>query len=239
MLKNFTSFPSSLHIIIYSRNDATIEIWNMSAAPFVEKTIFCSTQENDSVEDLKWAGNRLFSVGFNDCIKEWNLKLCKIKQKASLTGSNAWCLDVNADKSRIAVGTEEGYLNILSILDNDLSYEKVFDKQEGRIVSCSFDKTGQFLVTGSLDAIRIWNIKSGHAIHKIGTGRSEKNKETIVWSLAVLSDFTIISGDSRGRLTFFDGNLGTQTESIQLSTVDILCLAVDDEEETLYCSGKS
>jgi U3 small nucleolar RNA-associated protein 4 len=208
----------------------------MTAAPFVEKTIFCST-EYDSVEDLKWAGNRLFSVGFNDFISEWDLKTCKVLQKSTLVGSNAWCLDVNAANTQIAVGTEEGYVNILSVIDNDLAYTKVFDKQEGRIVSCCFDKTGQFLVTGSLDAIRIWNIESGHAIHKIGTGRSEKNRETIVWALAVLSDFTIVSGDSRGRLTFFDGNMGTQLESINLSKADILCIAVDEEEQTLICSG--
>jgi U3 small nucleolar RNA-associated protein 4 len=52
-------------------------------------------------------------------------------------------------------------------------------------------------VTGSVDAVRIWNVQSGHAIHRMTPGRDEGKKETIVWCLAVTKDFTIISGDSR------------------------------------------
>jgi hypothetical protein len=52
---------------------------------------------------------------------------------------------------------------------------KILDKQEGRIICCKFDHTGQFLVTGSLDTVRVWNIENGHAIHKMSTGRSEAN----------------------------------------------------------------
>lgn len=67
----------------------------------------------------------------------------------------------------------------------------------GRILCLVWDSTGEKLVTGSVDAVRIWNVNSGHAIHKMTTGRSMTNRETIVWCLAVTDDFTIISGDSR------------------------------------------
>lgn len=50
---------------------------------------------------------------------------------------------------------------------------------------------------GSIETIRIWNVSNGQALHRMGTGRAERNKETIVWCLAVTSDLTIISGDSR------------------------------------------
>jgi len=61
----------------------------------------------------------------------------------------------------------------------------------------AWDATGDVIVTGSADALRIWNVESGHAVHRMTAGRDERKKETIVWCLAVTKDFTIISGDSR------------------------------------------
>lgn len=51
-------------------------------------------------------------------------------------------------------------------------------------------------------------MKTGHAIHKMTTGRITNRpgmdrRETIVWCLTVTDDFTIISGDSRFVSTVF------------------------------------
>lgn len=91
-------------------------------------------------------------------------------------------------------------------------YDRLMDKQEGlihylefnllniknyyfvgKIICISWDSTGEWLVTGSINAVRIYCRRSGHAIHKLPTGQSE----TIVSSIAVTNDFTIISADSR------------------------------------------
>lgn len=146
-------------------------------------------------------------------------------------------MDINKQETRLAVGTEEGYLNIFDLEDDELQFVKILDKQEGRIICCRFDHSGQFLVTGSLDAVRVWNIENGHAIHKMSTGRSEAKQETIVWCLEVLKDFTILSGDSRGRVTVWDGNLGSQIDYIQALRADVLCMAVASDERSFYCSG--
>jgi WD40 repeat protein len=67
----------------------------------------------------------------------------------------------------------------------------------GRILCLAWDATGDVIVTGSVDAVRIWHVESGHAIHRMTPGRDERKKETIVWCLAVTKDLTIITGDSR------------------------------------------
>lgn len=67
----------------------------------------------------------------------------------------------------------------------------------GRILCIAWEHNGEFLATGSMDAIRIWNVNTGHAIHKLNPGRCEANRPTVVWCLTVTNDFTIISGDSR------------------------------------------
>lgn len=207
----------------------------MRHAPVLEKSILGAP--NSSVEAVAWSHDRLFSAGTSGELTEWNLKTLEPKQTLMVTGSAVWCLDVNKTDSAIAIGTEGGYLNVYSILDDKMEYEKFLDKQEGRILCCKYDHSGKFLVTGSIDLIRIWNVATGHAIHKMSTGRTEKNKETIVWTLQVLSDFTIVSGDSRGKLTFWDGKMGSQIESAQPSKADIFTIAVNDAEDTLYCSG--
>ncbi|XP_069701427.1 U3 small nucleolar RNA-associated protein 4 homolog isoform X2 [Periplaneta americana] len=116
-------------------------------------------------------------------------------------------------------------------------YEKILDRQEGRILCLAWDATGDVIVTGSADAVRIWNVESGHAIHRMKPGRVQSSRETIVWCLAVTRDFTIVSGDSRGRLTFWEGNTGTQIEGFQTHRADILSLCLTEDEQSVYCAG--
>lgn len=224
-----------MRIFFSFRDDGTIEIWSLAGAPFLEKSI--PGWEKVSVEALAWVGDRLFSVGLAGTLVEWDLRLLAVKNTILVTGNAAWALDVSKDEKRLAVGTEGGYINIYSVENDEINYEKILDKQEGRIVCIRFDYSGDFLVTGSADAVRIWNIKKGHAVHKMTTGRSSRDKETMVWDVLVLKDFTIISGDSRGKIMFFDGNLGTAIDSIPASKADVLCLAIDDQERTLYVGG--
>lgn len=219
-----------------NRNDASIEIWNIKYATHLEKIIYGSAAA--SVEAVAWGpDNRLFSTGHTGELIEWNLKTLQPKQKLLLTGNFAWCLDVNKALDCIAVGTDEGYVNVYRLDNKELTYEKLFDKQEGRILCCKYDHTGAILVTGSMDTVRIWNTKTGQAIFRMSTGRQEAKRETIVWSLAVLRDLTIISGDSRGRIIIWDGKMGTQLESIPVLKADVLAVAVNKDENVFCCSG--
>lgn len=90
------------------------------------------------------------------------------------------------------------YTNIKSIIFNIIKFV-LFDLSKrsfyfiGKIICISWDSTGEWLVTGSINALRIYSRRSGHAVHKLPTGQPE----TIVSSIAVTNDFTIISADSR------------------------------------------
>lgn len=190
-----------------------------------------------SVEALGWVGNRLLSTGLCGDLTEWNLKNLAVERSLLLTGSSAWCLDVRRDETRVAIGTEEGYINIYDVENNELNFIRIFDKQEGRVICCKFDWYGNYLVTGSLNAIRVWNVDTGHAIHKLGTGRTERNKDTVIWCLSVLQDFTILSGDSRGRITVWDGKMGAQVDSFVALRADVLAIDVNEEEDTFCCVG--
>ncbi|XP_047535079.1 U3 small nucleolar RNA-associated protein 4 homolog [Vanessa atalanta] len=230
---NCVSFNTKSKLLALARQDASIEIWDLNFAPFLLK--FKPGEANTSVEALGWVNHRLLSTGLGGALLEWDMETLSIKFTMILTGYAAWCLDVNSSNTLVAVGTEQGYINLYSVENDEIVYKKIFDKQEGRILCCKFNNTGSVLVTGSIDTIRVWNVETGHATCRMSVSR--RAKETIVWCLAVLSDNTVISGDSHGRLTFWDGNLGDQIESYKCHKSNILSIAVSDDENSLYCSG--
>lgn len=77
------------------------------------------------------------------------------------------------------------------------------------------------LFAGSINTIRVWNAETGHAITRMCVLR--KKKQIIVWCLAILSDNTVVSGDSQGKLTFWDSKIGDQVSQIILiySSIDV------------------
>lgn len=209
----------------------------MNYAPFLERVI--PGNKNSSVEAILWAEeqNRLFTAGLTGELVEWDLHTLQKRNSQLATGSSIWCMAINNDETQIAIGTEEGYINIFDISNDELVYRTLFDKQEGRILCCKFDDSGNFLVTGSINVIRIWCGKTGHAVKKMTLSRAEAKKETIVWCLLVLKDFTIISGDSRGVVTIWDGGVGAQVQSHQALLADCLALAMNPEENMIMCTG--
>ena len=50
-------------------------------------------------------------------------------------------------------------------------------------------------------------------------------------------DGTIITGDSRGMLSFWNNEYGTLIQSIQSHKADILALALSQDSSTVFCAG--
>lgn len=218
------------------RNDFSIEIWSLANAPFLERTIPGSIEH--TVEVICWAGERLFSVGLSgDGVKEWDLKTLAPKRRLLLTGEKGISMDYHKGTEALAIGTEEGIINIFDVSDNDLQFNRVLDRQDHRVICCKFNDSGDRLVSGSLDAVKVWNVHNGHVVHRMSTGRTDPNQETIVWCIDILNDFTIISGDSRGKVTFWDGKIGSQIDFVHASVADIMCLDVSEDRKSFFCSG--
>ena len=154
-----------------------------------------------------------------------------------MTSGPAWCLAVDRDLTRVAVGTEDGLVCLFSITEEGLEYDKVLDRQEGRILCLAWHPDSVHIVTGSTDTVRVWDINTGQPTARMVVGRAERNKETIVWCVAVTSDMTVISGDSRGKTSFWNGVTGTLSDSIQSHKADVLTVALSPDESTAYSAG--
>lgn len=55
----------------------------------------------------------------------------------------------------------------------------------GRILSIAWYDPDNAIITGGVDNIRIWSVKSGHAIRRLTLGQMQGDRETIVWTVAV------------------------------------------------------
>lgn len=135
----------------------------MNKTWFVERTIYPAT-ENCSIEGLVWCGDRLFSVGLNGILIEYNLRKLCVENRWIVTGGAAYCIAASSNKTDLAIGTEQGYLNLFKVDENGASFDKFFDKQEGKIICLKFSPNGEFVVSGSVDTIRIWVVQTGKFI---------------------------------------------------------------------------
>lgn len=109
-------------------------------------------------------------MGLHDLLVEYDLDRLTKKQSLTITGGGAFCIDINKANNQIAIGTDQGYMNIFSVNDDDVLFNKFLDKQEGKILCVKYDGSGRFIASGSMDAVRLWDVESGHALHKMSTG---------------------------------------------------------------------
>ena len=220
------------------RNDNSLEIWNLTNAPCIEAVI--PGQADYSIEAIVWIGARLFTCGLSGIIDEYDFLNLSITSSTDVIGGAAWCMDINSEQTLLAVGTEKGRINILSITEEplDLWSKKSFaDVQQGRILCITWDLLGKMIYTGSVDSVRVWNVSTEQCTKMITCRKDMCKKETIVWCIAVGHNNSIITGDSQGTLCIWDPKMGVLIESHDSHAADILAIATSQDKKVIYCAG--
>ncbi|XP_042239160.1 U3 small nucleolar RNA-associated protein 4 homolog [Homarus americanus] len=229
------TYEDETNRLALSRADGTVEIWNCNcqSRPFLELVIY--GDDGCSVEALVWCRGRLFSAGLHGFALEYDLTTGGIKSRIAVTGGPTWCLALSADRQKLAAGTEGGYVCIFNVMDDGILYNKTLEKQEGRILNICWHRNGDYIVTGSVNCIRLWSLKEGRVMRcSFGQGSSQ---EIIVWCVGILDDMTIVSGDSRGKTCFWNAELGTITDAVETHKADVLCLTVCADQKSVYVAG--
>ncbi|PWZ02788.1 WD40 repeat-like protein [Testicularia cyperi] len=98
-----------------------------------------------------------------------------------------------------------------------------------------------FLVGGlGVSSAVVWDPTNGNVASKLSLQKN-RSESTIVWSVATFPDGTIATGDSTGRVTFFDPRTRTAisgaTFRAHASASDVLALVVGPDGRTLYSAG--
>lgn len=69
------------------------------------------------------------------------------------------------------------------------------------------------------------------------TGDFTRGIATMIWSMVVLSDSTVVTGDNRGHVHIWDGSTGVLMLTIHQHAADVLSLAVSPDENQIFASG--
>ncbi|XP_072242835.1 U3 small nucleolar RNA-associated protein 4 homolog [Leuresthes tenuis] len=227
------AFNSGTERLAVARGDGAVEIFNFADSYFQEKVI--PGQGGRAVEALCWVGCRLFSAGLNGEVTEYDLENLRPRYTVEAYGGPLWTISCNSQGTLLAVGCEDGTVKIFEVLEERIQFQRNLDRQKGRIISLSWHPSGAQIAAGMMDMIRIFNAETGHASHRLlverGVGAS-KSREVVVWSVAFLSDHTIISSDSAGKVQIWDGLTGTLLSSHLVTKWDVLALSVSQDESS-------
>jgi U3 small nucleolar RNA-associated protein 4 len=190
-------------------------------------------------------------------VTEWDLERGRPKKQASGHASDIWCLGVQPFEipskkgekpefaqsgKKLVAGTIDGSLALYDIDDGDLRFDRVLVKstnKKTKMVSIAFQSRNIVVVGCSDSAIRVYDLRNGQLLRRmtLGSDLAGGTKEIIVWSVKVLHDRDIVSGDSTGQICIWDGKTYSQAQRLQSHKQDVLSLAVSADGSTIISGG--
>ena len=207
---------------------------------------------------------RLFSIGYSTSVTEWDLSTGRPARHSAGSYGEVWCMAAQPKSStskkslssgeglpteelenqtqNIVVGCADGAIVLLNTSDGDLQFSRVLarpSKKKSRVLSIVF-KNRHTVVAGHADStIRIYDMRNSQQVRlmTLGSGPKGAPAETLVWTVKCLVDGTIVSGDSTGTLTFWDGKNYALLQRIKGHEADILELAVSADGNSVFSGG--
>lgn len=208
---------------------------------------------------------RLFSSGYSQVVTEWDLATGRPLKHSQSNHGEIWCLAaqpkdeqptrldsqdeddymearLRSQIQNIAVGCADGSIVILSTDDEDLHFRRVLarpGKKKSRVLSITFQNRNTIIAGHADSTIRIYDIRGGQTIQSmsLGGGHGDKPQETLVWSVKCLRDGTIVSGDSNGVVSFWDGKHYALSQRIEGHEADVLDLATSADGRYVFSGG--
>ncbi|XP_042336585.1 U3 small nucleolar RNA-associated protein 4 homolog isoform X2 [Sceloporus undulatus] len=225
----------SAGLLASSRLDGALELFALRSNAFRHKVI--PGHETRVPEAICFAaGDRLFGASLNGDVFEYDLEKLCVKYSLDAFGGPIWSMAADPTGTQLAVGCDDGSIKLFAVLSDRIQFERHLDRQKGRILSLSWHPSGTKIAAGSLDLILVFDIKSGRAIQQIHVDRRLQEshaQKCVVWGVAFLSDGTIVSADSAGKVQFWDSEMGTLFSKHPVSKSAALCVALSETEDSL------
>jgi U3 small nucleolar RNA-associated protein 4 len=121
------SYDDIFKKLAISRSDSTIEIW-CAKNEYLESIIVPAPDRQ--VEVVLWCRSQLLSAGLDGFIVLYDLARLTPKKLVPSIGGAIWCMTRNKSETKIAVGTEDGYVVLYEIQIDGVIFEKSFNKQD-------------------------------------------------------------------------------------------------------------
>lgn len=225
--------------VAVARSDGDIELWNcVDAKWFLEGVITGS--KDKPIRSVAWSQGRLFGASLSGDIFEFDVLQLRVAHSCNSHGGAIWDLKASpADPSLLAAACEDGHVRIFKISDEGISFLRGCGgtKNGERVLSVCWHGDGEVLFCGGADSqIRCLAVQSGRMLFAM-TVENYGQEPTLIWSIQVLSDFTVISGDSLGHVQIWDGGIGTLRQSFAMHGADVLSVQVSEDEQHIYATG--
>ncbi|BFZ53042.1 U3 small nucleolar RNA-associated protein [Savitreella phatthalungensis] len=225
------------------RANGDIEIWNPRDNWTCDLVLKGGIDR--TIEGLAWANQkgfppRLFSIGGATSITEWSLDGLKPRQTVECNAGPLWSLAISPDQESIAVGCEDGSLVMLDISGGPgaVEYKHALTRQRSRIMSLAFGPADIIYGGCSDSTIKAWNYRQAKGpivgrmtVDKVG------GEHSLVWSILVLKNGTIVSGDSTGAVKLWDPRFYSLSQNFKVHAADVLCLTSNAAGDTLFSAG--
>ncbi|KAI9916540.1 hypothetical protein PsorP6_017212 [Peronosclerospora sorghi] len=239
--------PAAIHALSFNgagdqlavaRATGDVEIW--SVEPKWRLKLVIPGSASRQVSSLCWEpdNDRLFASSLDGTLWEIDFHLICQKNVTDSNGGPIWSMVMETGSQQLAVGCEDGRIRLFSYSDqHQIYFKKSFLTTEGRVVSLAWHSKAQKIFSGNESGIiYCWNAVTGRSESRITLENLTKQK-TIVWSLAVLDDLTLVSGDSTGSLSLWNAATGTLLQKFSHLTADILAICTSKDNNLLYASG--
>jgi len=200
-----------------------------------------------TISEVDTHGGRIDRGGISDSHggAVWNLDLGRFpsssasaeEEKEDNISSN------NVQQSAIAAACDDGCVRIFGVDDDapGVHLIKSLLPVEGRVLSVAWHprRDQRMVVSGGTDGcVHVWNVDTGREMMRITVdGISGSSDPPCIWVVKVLSDGTIVSGDSLGQVTFWDGRFGTMLAKFNPHGADILALETSPQNDVVFASG--
>ena len=231
----------------------------------IEGLIWIQDPEETDRHGYKIPGRlRLFSIGYSTAVTEWDLASGRPLRHSAGNYGEIWCMAAQpkgpASKKPareeqehiakgeqyqtqiIAVGCADGAIVLLNTADDDLQFIKILArpaKKKSRVLSLTFQNRHTIIAGHADSTIRIYDVRNAQQVRNMTLGAGPRNgpKEALVWSVKCMIDGTIVSGDSTGTVSFWDGKNYTLLQRIQSHEADILEIAVSADGQSVFSGG--
>jgi len=245
------------------RANGSLEIWNPLRGVWTQETVFPGDDrsidglawthdpdEKDGDGQLVLGQHRLFSIASSPAVTEWDLATGQPKRKSTGNFSEVWCFAVQP-RWRLQKGQEEeprsqdivagcgdGTLVVLSTADNDLQFKRNLARVSGKKARCMCVtyQDRDVVVAGFADSmIRVYDTRNGKQIRQmsLGVGIPGAPKTALVWQVKSLPNGNLVSGDSNGEVSFWDGRNYSLLQRITGHETDCLDLVTNSDGKTV------
>ena len=233
--------------LVVLRANGDIEVWGLEQGETYCKLRIAGTI-GTPVRCVAWdkrssrcPEGRFFSCGLHGLVTEWDL--CKLSPRASWDslGGAAWTMKVHRGRRVLAVGCEDGACSTFDLSDEGLAEPPLLHRTPphgGRLLCVAFSPQGSHIACSAADgSVRIWHFPSCQALCRYVVDSGGRRKPPLVWSVLLLSDLTVITGDSTGHVSLYDGRYGSLIRRFGSHHGDILALAAASDESRVFASG--